>query len=365
MNAYPLARAAARSLVLLLALGAAASAADVYYHSDWSAPRLHAEGPSGWGRPPGSAMTALGSGWWHAATPGTVGEFLFNDGRGRWDHAPWPTGPNYQNAKGASELWVRDGRVTYAPPGAGRVEELRVRSRILGGRRRISVYLPALYDIRKTRRYPVLYLQDGQNLFDRQAFFGGWAADTAVEETTQAGEAAQVIIVGIHNTAARMREYTPTRDPLYGGGGADRYLDFLVRELKPWVDRRWRTRPDASQTGIGGSSLGGLLALHAGLARPQVFGRVLSMSPSLWWDSGELLGRVQGLARVPAIRVYLDSGGPSDGQKNAEQMRDLLAARGLRFGQTLWHWSEPTHQHNEMAWRERLPRALSLLYPAR
>ena len=217
-------RAPPRALLGVFGRPAAAWGADVYSHAGWAAPRLHAEGRTGWGRAPGVAMKPMGGGWWHSATAGSVGEFLFNDGRGRWDHAPWPTGPNYTNQKSRSELWVRGGRVTYAPPGAGRIEEHRVPSRVLGQSRRVTVYLPALYDIRKSHRYPVLYLQDGQNLFDPRAFFGGWDADGAIEGASQAGDAEQRIQGGGHNTGVRESVSPPTRAERHGGGRAGRAM---------------------------------------------------------------------------------------------------------------------------------------------
>jgi predicted alpha/beta superfamily hydrolase len=235
----------------------------------------------------------------------------------------------------------------------------------LGETRRVTLYLPAGYDRLTSRRYPVIYLSDGQNLFDESAFFGGWQVDRAVEETSGSGRARQVIVVGVDNTPDRIRDYTPTPDPHYGGGGADRYLDFIEHELKPWIDTALRTEAGPDETCIGGSSLGGLLALHAGLTRPWVFGRVLSMSPSLWWDAEELLERIRGAQGVPGIAIYLDSGGPQDGLVRTALLRDLLFGHGLRYGVDLWHWVELSHGHNEAAWRARLPRALGLVFPAR
>ncbi len=353
----------AAALVLGLA-PAPAQAATVHYFTGWSDPHVHFQAGGSWTRSPGVRMMPEGGGWYVADTgAGVLREHVFTDGRGRWDHAPG--GANYRAPAGAAEIWVRGGRVTLAPPEVGRIETVDVPTALLGGgRRRCYVYLPAWYDRRQGRRYPVLYLQDGQNLFNRQAFWGGWQADAAVEAATQGGAAEPVILVGIASGGRRMSEYTPTFDTWVGaGGGADRYLDFVAWELKPWIDARYRTRGDAGSTGIGGSSLGGLLALYAGLTRPAVFGRVLAMSPALWWDNEYLIRVVQSWQGVPQIRVYLDSGGARDGAADVFTLRDLLAQKGLRFGSTLWHWYEPTHDHNEVAWRARLPRALSNLFP--
>lgn len=227
---------------------------------------------------------------------------------------------------------------------------------------RIEVLLPPSYGRDPSRRYPVLYMQDGQNLFDRRAMHGGWTADGGMGLAVGAG-ASEAIIVGVHCGPRRTIDYTPSRDPEEGcGGGAGRYLRFVVDELKPWVDRSFRTAPGREHTAIGGSSLGGLFSLWAGLERPDVFGGVMALSPSLWWNNRELLSRIQH-SPTPRCRIYLDSGGPDDGKRNTDDCRDLLARKGMRFGRDLWHWSEPSHGHDERAWRERFPRAFALLFP--
>jgi predicted alpha/beta superfamily hydrolase len=351
------------SLGVLLALAPSAGRAErVYYQSGWSAPFLHAETSSGWTRAPGVAMKRLGQGWWRADVPG-LKQFLPSDGHGGWDRPAG--GGNYTCPSGTRELWLEGGAVACAAPGSGKSRNLVFRSPRLGGDRRVVVHLPPGYGVDPERRYPVLYLQDGQNLFDPAAPFGGWAVDRATDGMPRLGKSAPVIVVGIENGGARrMLEYTPSRDPgERGGGGADRYLDFITKELKPAIDRSFRTLADRGHTAIGGSSLGGLLSLYAGITRPRVFGRVLAMSPSLWWNGGELVKKVAEGTRPRGLRIYLDSGGAHDGRENTDRLRDLLAGKGMRFGRDLWHWCEPTHEHNEAAWRDRFPRALSSLFP--
>lgn len=236
-------------------------------------------------------------------------------------------------------------------------------SRATGSAQRVEVLLPPSYGSDPHRRYPVLYLQDGQNLFDRRAMHGGWMADEGMGRAVASGRAREAIIVGVHCGPRRTVDYTPSVDPEEGcGGGAGRTLRFLVDELKPWVDRSFRTARDREHTALGGSSLGGLFSLWAGLKRPDVFGGVIAMSPSLWWNHRELLGEIRG-GPTPRCRIYLDSGGRSDGKQNTDDCRDLLAGKGLRFGRELWHWSEPSHEHTESAWRDRFPRAFTALFP--
>src|SRR5579871_4912540 len=149
----------------------------------------------------------------------------------------------------------------------------RLHSRILTADpdRDIIVYLPPGYETEKRKRYPVLYMQDGQNLFDdATSFLGEWHLDETAQALIPAKEIAPLIIVGIYNAGIhRIDEYTPARDPKMSmGGQADLYGRMLVEELKPFIDRRYRTLKDAAHTGLGGSSLGGLVSLYLGLKHP-------------------------------------------------------------------------------------------------
>ncbi|HTV01298.1 MAG TPA: alpha/beta hydrolase-fold protein, partial [Luteitalea sp.] len=184
------------------------------------------------------------------------------------------------------------------------------RSDILDNSRDVHVYLPPGYHDDEQRRFPVLYLHDGQNVFDVSTSFAGveWAVDETAERLVHAGRIAPLIIVAINHAGERRAdEFAPTRDThRHAGGDADRYARFLVDELKPYVDATFRTKPEASHTAIGGSSLGGLVTLHVGLTHPAVFGSLAVMSPSLWWDRRTVLTRVEELdARLP-WRIWLD-----------------------------------------------------------
>ncbi|MBI4613585.1 MAG: hypothetical protein HY720_08255 [Planctomycetes bacterium] len=239
-------------------------------------------------------------------------------------------------------------------------------SRLLANERDVWVYLPAGYDL-GSARYPVLYLDDGNNMFDPSAPFGGWRLQGTLDRMIAAGEMRAVIAVAVSNTPDRIYEYTPTEDEEYGGGGGGTYLRFLIEELKPFVDRTYRTERGAGSTGILGSSLGGLQAFHAAWTRWDVFGLSGAMSPSFWWDDRFLLREVQRFSGTPPrARFYLDSGdqGPSrDGKADTEAMRDALAAKGYEFGKTLSHWLDRGAAHNEIAWAGRVGRALAFLFP--
>lgn len=203
-----------------------------------------------------------------------------------------------------------------------------VPSALLDGERAVTVYLPPGYAPDGTH-YPVLYMQDGQRLFDadvlhapgtRQRADGGRLEDgSAAEESWRMGRTADamiaagvvepLIIVGIaHAGPRRIEEYTPTATRRLGGGGAALYLRFLIEELMPAIDSAYATATGPSRTGIGGSSLGGLVSLYAGLYRPDAFGRLAVLSPSVWWDRRVILRDLHGRKPEPRPRIWLDMG---------------------------------------------------------
>ena len=156
---------------------------------------------------------------------------------------------------------------------------MRLESFELDNKRDILVYLPRSYAT-SDRSYPVLYMQDGQNLFDQETSFAGeWQVDEAMERLAE-DEALEAIVVGIPNAGeSRLAEYSPFADRRFGGGKADAYLRFVLGTVKPLVDRKFRTQRERESTGIAGSSMGGLLALYAFFEYGESFGRVGAVSP--------------------------------------------------------------------------------------
>ncbi len=224
------------------------------------------------------------------------------------------------------------------------------------------MYLPPGYE-ESTARYPVLYLQDGQNLFDPGTAFNGndWRADITADELIVAGAAAPLIIAGVYNTGVRrISEYTPTRDPVRRKGGkGDRYAQMLARELKPFLDARYRTAK--SGHAVGGSSLGGLVSLEAALLYPRVFPKVAVLSPSVWWDRRSILGMVAQYRGSERPRVWLDTGThEGDGVvEDARLLRDALQEKGFPVCYSEFQGAG----HNEQAWGARLGDVLRWLYP--
>ena len=201
-------------------------------------------------------------------------------------------------------------------------------TRYLSTPRDLVVYVPPGYDSGDSR-YPVLYLQDGQNLFfDPSTAFAGqdWRADITADELIRGGAIESLLIVGVYNTGVRrISEYTPTRDPRRRKGGkADRYAQMLARELKPFIDANYRTRKGVADTGVGGSSLGGLVSLEAGLLYPRVFGRLAVLSPSVWWDGRSILRAVHEFKGPARPRIWLDWDG--GGRRPATDHRGLALA---------------------------------------
>jgi enterochelin esterase-like enzyme len=243
-------------------------------------------------------------------------------------------------------------------------------SRFLPTPRDLIVYLPPAYDQSSARRFPVLYLQDGQNLFDpATSFVPGmdWHVGQSADELIAAGAIRPLVIVGIYNTGdKRIREYTPSRDRKLGGGSADRYGRMLLEEVRPFVQSQYRISEGAANTGIGGSSLGGLLALYLGLKFPQHFGSLAVLSPSLWWNKRWILDFAARRRIKSRPRIWLDSGTDEGGNTldNSRKLRDILVKKGWKTGSDLLFEEIPGGQHNEAAWAQRVGPFLRFLFPS-
>ena len=243
-------------------------------------------------------------------------------------------------------------------------------SEILNNDRDVTIYLPPGYNDRDDVRYPVLYMHDGQNLFEgERAFIPGqhWRLGEAADEAIGSRSARPMIIVGIDNTgASRIDEYTPTNDPArHGGGKANDYGRMIIEELKPIIDAKYRTLPDEPNTALGGSSLGGLATLHLGLTHPDVFGSLAVMSPSVWWHNRAILSDVESFASPQRPRIWLDMGGREgvEGLNDARSLRDLLRRKGWRDDADFNYFEDRRADHSERAWAKRAPAVLEFLFP--
>jgi len=243
---------------------------------------------------------------------------------------------------------ARKGRVVVLPS---------VHSPELDNRRELYIYVPAA-PARGARRYPVIYMQDGQNLFDPALSFAGtWGVDKALSWASRRG--LDAIVVGIPNMGdARLAEYDPFR------GTGDRYLAFVTHTVKPLVDAQFPTLPDRRHTGIAGSAMCGLISLYAFLRYSESFGFAAALSPSLWFADGALLDLVARAPRVPGGgRLYLDVG-MREGQQTvalARRLRDLLLAKGYEGGRDFRWVEDRDGVHHESAWGSRFRHALPFL----
>jgi len=246
-------------------------------------------------------------------------------------------------------------------------------SEYLPDQRNLIVYLPPGYEEEPERSFPVLYLHDGQNLFDgRTSFVQGrtWQMREQADAAIEAGEVEPLVIVGIYNTGdRRLAEYTHEHNWQMGGGEADAYGKLLTKELMPWIADKYRVRQDRESTGMGGSSLGGLVSLFLGLRHPEVFGRLALLSPSVWWNHKSILGYLN--EHAPQMwerpRVWLDVG---DGEghrtlRDVEHLARRLKANGWRPGETMHFEKVHGGTHDEASWAGRVRPMLRFLFPAK
>lgn len=237
----------------------------------------------------------------------------------------------------------------------------------LENKRSIIVYLPPDYE-KSGENYPVFYMHDGQNLFNRATGFAGqeWEVDECAEGLIRGGILKPLIIVGIYNLGVeRMNEYSPWKDPKYEmGGKGESYVKFICETLKPAIDKKFRTRPDRDHTFIGGSSMGGLISHYALLNRPDVFSAAVVMSPSFHFAGRKIFKYTLDNLPTLATRFYLDvgsceTGDPERDRAFVEQVRDMSEML-KKNAQTRFVVGEG-HNHSEMAWKRRMPGALKFL----
>ena len=247
-------------------------------------------------------------------------------------------------------------------------------SKILKNQRDVLVYLPPGYRRFTGKHYPVLYLHDGQNVFDAATSFAGveWGVDEAAQQLIRQKLIEPLIIVAIANTGEdRIHEYAPTPariDPpkrKRSKGLLRSYGQFLTQELKPFIDRRYRTKREAEFTGLGGSSLGGLATLVLGLWFPDYFRRLAVLSPSIWWDDCAIYKIVEEIDEEakPPLKIWLDTGTHEPGWERAAVLRDRLVEKGWRLHDDLHYLEVAGADHSEGAWAARVESVLRFLFP--
>lgn len=248
-------------------------------------------------------------------------------------------------------------------------------SRTFHNTRFLRVWLPRGYDDPENagRRYPVLYLNDGQNLFETSTSFAGveWGADETADRLIREGTIPPMLVVGLDNAGkSRIREYMPYRsmNPMMLRAQGSRYPVFLIKEVMPFVARNYRVAPGAENTGLGGSSLGALIALYTATVRPGVFGRLLLESPSLWASNRQSIKESREVKRWPE-RIFLAVGTAELGREDRDrsvvddvrELANVFKRAGLD-NRRLRLVIEDGATHQESAWSRRFPEALTFLF---
>jgi len=260
-----------------------------------------------------------------------------------------------------------DGWEAYPPvPAAGEAPEstLLVRRGILSPQLRnyrdLLVAVPPS-GLDAGRRYPVVYLHDGQNLFDPATSYAEpWGLLEVLARLAAAGH--EALVVGVPNQGRLRRyEYSPFRDILHGGGGGDRYLAFLVETVKALVDRDFPTLSGAEHTVLGGSSLGGLISLYGACRHPETFGAALVQSPALWFANEAIFPWLADRRRPRRLHLDVGTGEGDEAVGHARRLRDLLLGQGALLDEDLSYREEDGAGHHERAWARRFEAALPFL----
>jgi predicted alpha/beta superfamily hydrolase len=274
----------------------------------------------------------------------------------------WEPGPNHVAAlDGAAPRIVRAFGSEAAPAPTRSTGTVLTLDRVA---RPVWVWLPPGYEQEPQRRYPVLYLHDGQNMFDARAAGAEWQVDETAQRLVESRAIAPLIVVAVASGRDRLSELTPTAG-VRGGGGLPVYAAWLLGELKSEVDRRFRTLPDAAHTAVGGSSLGGLASLWMALHRADRVGAALVVSPSMWWDDFFPERDVRSTPPPePRPRLWLDMGAhEGEGVFTASRrLRDALLSRGWS-GTDLAYIEDPEGRHDEFSWAGRVEGMLKFLHP--
>jgi len=262
------------------------------------------------------------------------------------------------------------------PEFQGKIEKSKIKSEILNNERELDIFLPPSYSRNPDKKYPVLYMHDGNNLFYPEISFGGmpWKVNTTIENLVFKKLMEEIIVVGIHNTPQRGNEYTWTemnwRGMVKEGGNGAKYAQFMIEELKPMIDTKYRTKKEPEHTGVMGSSLGGLISLYLGIKHHDVFSKLGVISPSLWWGYGQALKDVEEIKSN--LKIWIDMGTKEGMYKsstpnfknyhleNTRMLRSKLITKGYKEGINLGYYEDKEGMHNEWSWGNRV--AMPLLF---
>lgn len=230
--------------------------------------------------------------------------------------------------------------------------------------RRIRVLLPHDYYENPDQRYPVLYMTDGQNLFGEGSEYGNWQIDQSLAKLAREHQAGAIVVAVDHGEEDRIQEFSPYDNPKLGKGYGAKFLQFMTGPLKTHIDTKYRTRPDRLNTGIGGSSVGGLLSIYAALMFPQTFGKFLVFSPSLW-ISQKIFFDVIHFFEPFETRIYLYAGGKEGAHMipNVAKLKDALETQSFGYSRVKIKASiDSKGEHDEKQWSKEFPEAFRWLF---
>lgn len=251
------------------------------------------------------------------------------------------------------------------------------KSHILDNERDVVIYLPPGYKKNHDRKYPVLYMQDGQNLFTsiKDGSSSKWEVKETVDKLITEGKIEDIIIAGIYNNEDRISEYTSTyMDKFSAGGGGENYARFIVEELKPFIDKSYRTLSCRENTGLAGASLGGLISFYIGWNYDKVFKKVAAMSPSFWWDNCNIIKELKKYTGLKKdLQIWIDAGdaeetsdrnnnGVIDMVDDARDMVSLLSHMGFMEQKDLAYYEAVAGIHHESAWASRFDKVLLYMF---
>jgi predicted alpha/beta superfamily hydrolase len=273
----------------------------------------------------------------------------------------WSVGGNYRLQAGSPvDIYP------FFTPGAGTLEKKHdFHSPQLNNSRTLILSLPPSYAENPLKRYPVLYMHDGQNCFEDSTSFTGvsWGVDRTRESLVAQGLMDEVIIVGVSNMGPQ-RAYEYTAGPRSQRfGGAELYGRFLVETVKPWVDRHYRTLPGREDTALMGSSLGGLISFYLGTRYPHVFSKVACLSSAFGWNSVDLVNEVYSWREPLPVKFYIDAGTNRDPWIPTQRMKEALQSKGYVQGEGMYHYEDKGGRHTEASWAARVHRPLRYLFP--
>jgi predicted alpha/beta superfamily hydrolase len=229
-------------------------------------------------------------------------------------------------------------------------------SAYLSNQRDVFVWLPPSYSLQPSKKYPVLYMHDGQNLIDPSTSFMGvdWQIDETVTKLIKAGRLRELIIVGINNSKDRLEEYSDSKK-------GNKYIKFLIEELKIFIDSKYRTLSDSKNTAVMGSSMGGLISFLTAWKHSDVFSMAGCMSSSFYYDDDKIFKTVKEYHKPPkGLKIYIDHG--EDGLSRGQKMFALLTQMGFVIGTNIDYFYAPGAEHNEAAWADRLARPLLFFF---